>query len=219
MSRNRGFNRDEFTYNSSQASSWLTEFAAEWEKKATVTAVEAARQRQIDADFYSQISSIVGGNKKHATVESIVEEYQELTGLKKYLKTLAEKEQSVSDNVKTAQDNSKVELEVEEDSFLSNLSPELQKSIKTLVENKIKGYNGFVSIPAIQDELLRSLKNKGLEAVDVYNSEMVNFIGQHVKEYEKNYSSHKNNTNPNLGVPVIEIEDDNKFLPTLQQNR
>lgn len=219
MSRNRGFNRDEFTYTSSPTSSWLTEFAAEWEKKATVTAVEAARQRQIDADFYSQISSIVGGNKKHATVESIVEEYQELTGLKKYLKTLAEKEQSVSDNVKTAQDNSKVELEVEEGSFLSNLSPELQKSIKTLVENKIKGYNGFVSIPAIQDELLRSLKNKGLEAVDVYNAEMVNFIGQHVKEYEKNYSSHKNNTNPNLGVPVIEIEDDNKFLPTLQQNR
>jgi hypothetical protein len=217
MSRNGAFIRD----SSGSSSSWLEEFASEWEKKATTTAVDEARKRQAELDFYSQISSIVGGKRKHATVDSIVQEYQELTGLKKYLQTLAEQDPKSQEKIKTAQYNSennseKVLINVNEDMLPSDMSDTLKEQIKTLINNKIETYNGFISIPAIQDDLLKSLKHQGIEAHQVYDSNMVKFIGNCLRDYQEHHPR-QDNHNPHLGEAIIEIEDDGKFMPTLQK--
>jgi len=221
MSRNRGFDRDQFNSFSSATPSWLEEFAVAWEKQAG-TAVDAARKRQADSDYYSQIVSIVGGNKKHATVDSIVKEYQELTGLNKYLKTLAEKEDQ-KNNIKTAQLNSKNENQLfsvsedYEDLLPSDLDERLKNKIKIFVKNKVDSNNGHTSIPAVQEGLLKSLKNEGIEPYHVYDPTMAKFIGSALEKYEKNNLS--NNFDSELGKAVIEIEDDgsNKdFLHSLQ---
>lgn len=224
MSRNRGFERDGFNSSSSEAPSWLEDFAVNWEKSAT-TAVEEARKRQADSDYYSQIVSIVGGKKKHATVDSIVKEYQELTGLSKYLKTLAEKE---SNTVKTAQSHgqnqhqdSSALISVTEGDFdllPKDLSDKTKEKIKTFVTNKINSYSGHISIPAIQDDLLKVLKNDGLEPYHVYDPNVAKFIGLILSEYEKD-NKMNSDLDPNLGKAIIEIEDDgsNKdFLHSLQ---
>ncbi len=224
MSRNRGFERDSFSSNSSNVSSWLEEFAVNWEKSAT-TAVEESRKRQADSDYYSQIVSIVGGKRKHATVDSIVKEYQELTGLSKYLKTLAERE---SQTVKTAQTHGQLQhqdshslISVSEgdvDLLPEDLSDKTKEKIKTFVNNKINSYAGHVSIPAIQDDLLKVLKNDGLEPYHVYDPKMAKFIGLALSSYEENNQMHSD-LDPNLGRAIIEIEDDgsNKdFLHSLQ---
>jgi hypothetical protein len=224
MSRNRSFERDGFNSNSSNSPSWLEEFAVNWEKSAT-TAVEEARKRQADSDYYSQIVSIVGGKKKHATVDSIVKEYQELTGLNKYLQTLAEKESST---IKTAQTHGQMQhrdsqalISVSEgdlDLLPEDLSDKTKEKIKMFVNNKINSYSGYVSIPAIQDDLLKVLRNDGLEAYHVYDPKMAKFIGLALSSYEQNNQMHSD-LDPNLGKAIIEIEDDgsNKdFLHSLQ---
>ena len=181
MSRNRMFDRDNFTSSGSSSPSWLDEFAVQWEKTSSATAVEAARLRQSETDYYSQISSIVSGKKKHATVDSIVKEYQELTGLKQYLKTLAEKEDASKDNIKTAQDmtpgngtvinNSVVMISVDESDELGlDVSDVLKEKIKSFVNNKVNSYYGHISIPAIQDDLLKSLKNNVRYTIKIYKN-------------------------------------------------
>lgn len=229
MSRNRMFDRDDFVSSSSSSPSWLDEFAVQWEKQSNMTAVDAARVRQSDMDYYSQISSIVSGKKKHATVESVVQEYQELTGLKQYLKTLAEKE--VSNNaIKTAQDTSKdsgtvinnsvVMISVDDDDDIKlDIADDLKEKIKTFVNNKINSYYGHVSIPAIQNDLLNSLKNDGLEAHHTYDSNLSKFIGNCLKEYQKNHPKFKP-IDTGLGQAIINIDEDgsNKdFLHSLQK--
>lgn len=228
MSRNRMFDRDEFSITSSNSPSWLDEFAAEYDKKTKETAVDAARQRQADSDYYSQISAIVSGKKKHATVDSVVKEYQELTGLNKYLQTLAEKDHQ-NNNVKTAQlqdqqdsaliNNSVVVINVDEDMLPNILSDVLKNKIKEFTNNKISSYRGFVSIPAIQHDLLKSLSKDGLEPYHVYDNSMTKFIGGCLSDYLKNHPKPTHN-DKNLGTAVIEIEDDgsNKdFLHSLQK--
>ena len=231
MSRNRMFDREDLvSSNTSSAPSWLDEFAQQWEKTSSVTAVEAARLRQSNEDYYSQISSIVGGKKKHATVDSIVQEYQELTGLKQYLKTLAEKENQNQDTVKTAQDksqeqgttinNSIVMISLDEDDDIKlDVAQNLKDKIKTFVNNKINSYYGHVSIPAIQDDLLKSLKNQGLEAYHVYDSNLSKFIGNCLGEYKKNHPKFEQ-TDGTLGTAIIQIDDDKSnsdFLHSLQK--
>jgi hypothetical protein len=230
MSRNRMFDRDNFTSSGSSSPSWLDEFAVQWEKTSSATAVEAARLRQSETDYYSQISSIVSGKKKHATVDSIVKEYQELTGLKQYLKTLAEKEDASKDNIKTAQDmspsngtvinNSVVMISVDESDELGlDVSDVLKEKIKSFVNNKVNSYYGHISIPAIQDDLLKSLKNDGLEAYHVYDSKLSKFIGKCLESYNKNHPR-TTNVDGNLGKAIIEIEDDGSnrdFLHSLQK--
>jgi len=230
MSRNRMFDRDDFSINSSSSPSWLEDFAAEYDKKVKETAVDAARQRQADSDYYSQISAIVSGKKKHATVDSIVKEYQELTGLSQYLKTLAEKENHDS-KVKTAQlhephdstliNNSVVMINVGEDALPDTLSDNLKNKIKDFTNNKINSYHGFVSIPAIQHDLLKSLAKDGLEAYHVYDSSMTKFLGNCLSDYLKNHPKPVNNDR-SLGTAIIEIEDDgsNKdFLHSLHKKQ
>lgn len=223
MSRNRGFDRDSFTNSSSSMPSWLEEFADNFEKNAT-TAVDEARRRQAEQDYFSQISSIVGGGKrKHATVDSIVAEYQELTGLKKYLKTLSDKENTDS-QVKISQaqlkSDSQTLISVGEDSDLlsDELKPSLKEKIKIFVKNKINSYNGHISIPAIQDDLLRTLKNEGLEPYHVYDASLAKYIGNILNDYLKDNPIHSGDDSQ-LGKAIIEVEEDgsNKdFLHSLQ---
>lgn len=232
MSRNRMFDRDEFMGSASSTPSWLEEFAVQWEKKAATTAVDEARKRQADADYYSQINSIVGGKRKHATVDSIVQEYQELTGLKQYLKTLAEQNTAISGNIKSAQlheasnstviNNSVVMISVDENEGLpEDLSDDVKEKIKTFIKNKINSYNGYVSIPAIQDDLLKTLKNDGLEAHHVYDSKLAKLIGNQLQEYKMHH--HKPvDSGANLGRAIIEIKDDGSnedFLHSLQKKQ
>jgi hypothetical protein len=211
MPRNTYFGRDSENFESDKSTNkspdWLTEFAIAYEKQAE-TAVDAARQRQADADFALQISNIISGKPKHATVESVVKEYQELTGLTKYLKTLAEQESS---------SKHKIAQNVEDLSFLP---PKLMEKVKTFIDNKISSYNGFISIPAIQDDLLRTLKQDGLNAHEVYDFKMANYIGSKLADFNKNNTN--DSVNPDLGKAVIEIQDDgsnSNFLHSLTKKQ
>lgn len=205
MSRKNYFDRDDIAFypdrSTSKTADWLTEFAIKYEKQSE-NAVEQARKRQADSDFYSQISSIIGGKPKHATVESIVKEYQELTGLNKYLKTLAEKDELLKS--KTAEDQSLQDQAVKPE--LPNISNKLLEKVKIFIDNKISSYNGYISIPAIQDDLLRSLKQEGLNAHEVYDPTTAQYIGFKLSEYNKNKKD--DSFNHNLGKAVINVEDD-----------
>lgn len=230
MSRNKMFDRDDSSSGSSSMPSWLEEFAIAYEKKAEETAVDHARKRQADSDYYSQISAIIGGKKKHATVDSIVKEYQELTGLKQYLQTLAERESKDDGAVKTAQlapnsttsiNNSVVMINVDEDSLPESLPSDLKDKIKQFVNNKVNSYRGYVSVPAVQHDLLHSLSKDGLEPFHVYDAHMTKFIGNILSDYLHQHPKQKQHDG-NLGMAVIEIEDDgsNKdFLHSLHKKQ
>ena len=69
------------------------------------------------------------------------------------------------------------------------------------------------------DNILKTLKNDGLEAYHVYDSKLSKFIGKCLEAYNKNHPR-TTNVDGNLGKAIIEIEDDGSnrdFLHSLQK--
>lgn len=79
---------------------WLELFAANQAKKEPKTAVEVARNRTTPS-IYDQMNAIIGGkvnSPKFSSVEDVVADYQNRTGLTEYLKQV--KSRNVADAAK-----------------------------------------------------------------------------------------------------------------------
>ncbi|HVI40981.1 MAG TPA: hypothetical protein VM577_09995 [Anaerovoracaceae bacterium] len=177
---------------------WLDRFAQDFEKKESKqepkSAVEVARLRNYQS-IADQISAIVGGNPRHSSVETAVQDYQERTGLKEYLKRQS-----------SPQDSAKKTANVQ---AFQNLDPRVRDNIINFIKNRIETHRGLVPLPAIQEEILSTFRNEGLQPQDVNNDEVAKLISQAIiDERQKNPESDMNNVNLGRGVGVKDMDDD-----------
>jgi len=74
----------------SSCPAWLDSFARQLAVKESKTAVEVARERN-QQSIYQQMSALISnptGSSKFSSVDEIVEDYQNRTGLSEYLKKI-----------------------------------------------------------------------------------------------------------------------------------
>lgn len=176
---------------------WLEDFAKNLQAKNNQppkSAVEVARQR--DQSFYEQISSIVGNKPATNSVEGVVREMQERTGLREYLRRHSSSEST-----------SKFGQQVSNDVF-AHLDPKLKESILALIKNKAKTSHGLTSVPAIQHDILSIFQNQGIQPQDVNTPEVAKLISDFLKEETSQNQAEAFDNNIGQGVGVVDVEDD-----------
>ncbi len=208
MSRNNfKISRDEYSQPETGGRvHWLDSFAnslAAKESAQPKSAVEIARSRSHQS-IMDQINSIVGngGSKtKHSTVESVVQEMQERTGLKSYLNRMSSPALS-EDKLKTAQENINQEI-------LTDVNPALKEKTLNFIKNKIRTHRGMVAIPAIQEEILSIFKRDGIRPQDINTEDVANYINKCIIDERKTNPIHEdNNVNLGKGVGLQDLDDD-----------
>lgn len=177
---------------------WLDRFAKEFEKteakQEPKSAVEVARLRNHQS-IVDQISAIVGNRPGHSSVESAVQDYQERTGLKEYLRRQSAQQEPAK---KTANVQP-----------FQNLDPKLRDDVISFIKNRIETHRGLVPLPAIQEEVLSTFRGKGIQSQDVDTDEVARLISQLiVDERKKNPESDIHNVNLGRGVGVKDMDDD-----------
>lgn len=159
--------KNSFDFARSERVSWLDEFADKI-NNASKTAVDVARYRN-ELSIHDQINSIVS-RQPVSTVEDLVKEYRERTGLAEYLKA---QDQGAAD--KTASSNSEVFSDY----------PELRDQIINFAKNKIETSHGQTSVPHIQSEIMAQFSGNGLLAQDVEGEEVIKLISDLISEVQK----------------------------------
>lgn len=177
---------------------WLDEFAKKLANKEKLpppkSAVEAARMRD-QQSLLDQISSIMGNKAVHSSVESVVQEMQERTGLKEYLRRQS-----------NAQLPGKKTAAAE---VFQNFSQNIRNNIVNFIKNRIETHRGLVALPAIQEEILSTFKRDGVQEQDVNTPEMANFINQLIiVEQKKSPTTDVFDVNMGRGVGVKDMNDD-----------
>lgn len=153
------------------------------------TVVEETRARN-QADLYNQINRILNP-VKHSTVESKVKELQDRTGLSAFLS----KESSTQ--IKQAN------LEQ-----LKQNKPDLWHIISEFIQNRVKAHRGLISIPVIQNELLNTFKNEGIEAEVIFDPEIAKLISDAILSEQRNSTMKDvNYLQFSRQVPVAEEDD------------
>lgn len=162
--RNSKIIRNNHEYVRSERVNWLDEFADNLAKQSARSAVEVARERASQMSIYDQIHSIVD-RPTYRTVEGVVQDYQERTGLVNYLQQVLadQKEQK-----KTASDTPS----------LDRLGPQLKNDILSFVHNIITTHHGFINIPTVQYEILTNFAQKGVNQDDIYTEDVMQKISQ-----------------------------------------
>jgi hypothetical protein len=179
---------------------WLNDFADKLAKSDNEpkNAVEAARQRN-QKSMLDQISSIVGNKPVHSSVDSVVQEMQERTGLKEYLRRQSEKS---FDNMpkKTASSY--------EEEIFKYFPPNVRDNIINFIKRRVETHHGFIALPALCEEILGTFKRDGVQTQDVDNQEVSRFINQLlIEEIQKNPSD-MSSVNIGKGVGVNDMNDD-----------
>ncbi len=171
---------------------WLDAFANSLvTKEKAVSAVEVARQREHQS-IVDQINSIVGNRSRHATVESVVQEMQERTGLKEYLRRVS---------VSTPGSYKRAQQVV--DNIFSTVNIKVKDAILNFIKNKIEAHHGMIAIPAIQDEILSTFKRDGLQSQDVNNELVSKYINEClIAEKRKNPITDQFDSNLGKGTEV-----------------
>ena len=187
---------------------WLGRFADELSKPKT--AVEVARVRDQKAQEYSilnQISSLVSNKPRHATVESVVEEMRERTGLNSYLN------RSSSDGSvkkKAEEEGPELNIEIVLPESLAQYK-DCAEDISNFVINTIDNMHGQgVTIPQIQHDIIHLFGKKfGVLPQDVLNDQVAKYINDCILSSASKYNFTVEH-NPNIGVGVgrSEVEDD-----------
>jgi hypothetical protein len=175
---------------------WLDSFADNLATKTPQrSAVEVARSRGHQS-IIDQINSIVGNRPRHATVEGIVQEMQERTGLKEYLRRMSSKDEQ-----------RKIAQQVV-DTIFSEVNPKTKNAILNFITNRIETHRGLVAIPAIQEEILSTFRREGLQPQDVNNELVAKYISDCiVAERRKNPTEEQTDLNIGRGVGVQDMED------------
>lgn len=185
---------------------WLDSLAQDLAKKETTadpkSAVEVARARN-NQSIIDQINSIVGNKPRHSSVEGIVQEMQERTGLKEYMKRMSSTEPK--QGKVAAIPNEEVKKKI----IFEKFGPSIREKIINFVKNRIATHRGRVPLPAIQDEIINTFRNDGVQPQDVNNPEVAGFINQVIIDERRNTPSlDVNDVNLGRGVGVQDMDDD-----------
>ena len=178
---------------------WLDSFARNIEQasKSPLNAVEQARARN-EESLLDQISNIMSKQVRNSsTVEDKVQEYQDKTGLKEYLRRMsADREE---ERKKTAQENSIGELP---ESF-NRFSDKIKSDIKNFIRNKCETHHGNIQVPALVEEVSRTFRQSGVQPQDVNDMHFEKFISDQISKAKgRSPSADEHNTNLGLGVGV-----------------
>jgi hypothetical protein len=201
--------RNSFDFASGERVSWLDEFA-ENINKASKTAVEVARYRN-ELSLQDQINSVVSRQPTHATVEDVVQEYHERTGLADYLKAKAEEPPKAD----------KVAFSLGEYGELLKDFPK-RDAVMSFAKNKVETSYGQTSIPHIQNEIITQFGSEGLQPEDVENEQMEQFISDLITAAQKETPAADLGSvdlGKGVGLDLDDVdEDNNDFYKPLMPN-
>lgn len=173
----------------SQKNETLQSFISHFHKNLQATVVRK------QSGFYEEISQMFGGQKqKYNSVQAAVDDMITRTGLQSYLQNIS------------AQQKQTKKIANQQSSLLSSLKPNIRENVFHFIRNKIGDARGKIPIAVLQDELLSTFRNEGLQAEDIYSEELARYINQAlIAEHIKNPI--KDSVNPNLGKNIQETED------------
>jgi len=191
---------------SSSMPKWLSNFADSLESKQK-SAVQVARERDHEAHQYSilnQISNMVSDKPRHATVDSVVKEMRERTGLDDYLKRIS------------AKADIKKNLKVEANKAESTLPKSLSKykscadDIINYIRNTIENTHGMgLTIPQLQHDILHTFgRRQGLKTQDVLNDEVAKYINDCIVAAQAHVVPEAHDPHLGAGVGRTESETD-----------
>ncbi len=179
---------------------WLDAFADAVEKvsKDPVTAVEAARHR--DHNYSDQISAIVA-RRPIQTVESVVQYYQDQTGLKDYLRRM-EASKNEESHRKIAQEiMNAADAAHELPPSFDKLSDKDREDVKNFIRNKCETHHGNIQVPALVEEVSQTFRQKGIEPSDVNDTQFEKYVSDEITRAKKqNPSADEHDVNIGLGV-------------------
>lgn len=179
---------------------WLDSFAKKIElaSKSPLNAVEQARVRD-QHSLLDQISNIMSKQVRNtASVEDKVQEYQDKTGLKEYLRRMSAAKEE--ERKKTAQENADNVVEELPESF-NKLSDKVKQDIKTFIRNKCETHHGNIQVPALVEEVSRTFRQAGVQPQDVNDMQFEKFISDQIaKAKKRSPMADEHNTNLGLGV-------------------
>jgi hypothetical protein len=187
-----------YDYSAGERVSWLDELASNIEK-ASKNAVEVARHRS-QQSLVDQISSIMHGSQSHGTVESVVQDMQERVGLTAYLNRL---EADTDETAKFAQEG------VPKQDIFSTLDSQLANDVLVFITNKIATHRGRIHLPAVQEDVLATFKNKGIKPEDINNADVAKYISDAIaSELDKQPALDMPSGDLGRGVGVEDVEAD-----------
>ena len=154
----RGFNRfasssEGYKEKQDKKSDWLNDFANKVVQNPHLYS-------SATSSIYEKILDTLQGNNSK-TVQAVVDEYVQATGLSVYLKTVAE---------------NKTKNASEEIEFLTKVSPELKNKIINFVNNRADSFKGYTPTLSIQEEVFSAFQSNGLDVTDVYESGFQNYV-------------------------------------------
>lgn len=177
-------NKNDFEFDSGDQNlpSWLKSFADQMSNNKT--AVEVARERNESSSFFDQISNIISGKSRFATVESAVEDMQKRTGLAEYLNKL----QASANKTRDERLRSAAQL-INQNQEIPDLVKK-NPDIKNFIEDRIAAKHGRISKHAIQLDLESFFSNSpGIEKKDLLDPALLNYIQNKIDEISSRYPS------------------------------
>jgi len=212
MSRIPKIQRTSYDYERPEMPNWLAQFANSLNSNGKPkSAVEVARNRSSQS-ILDQISSLVVTRPKHSTVDSIVDELRERTGLKQYLENLSRG---------SSEDSLKKKLNRKADRHTLNNDNKLPKSLSqyrcadnivSFVNNTIETMHGKgVTIPQLQQDILSTFGSRyGISSKDVMNNEVAKYLNDCIISAQTGASLPEDNPNIGAGLGSTENEDEDK---------
>ena len=190
MSRSFKINKNAaYDYVRSERVGWLDQFADSI-NEASKTAVEVARNRS-ERSIHEQISSIMN-NKSGRTVDSVVKDMQERTGLKAYLQSLHKEKGKVA--------------QVQNYRLFPDLNKTLEDSIKSYIENNIATHHGQTTVPALQHEVLEVFKNSGVNQDHLGSEAVVEYINKAIARAQSLNPSSAPAMDLGKGVGTVDVD-------------
>ena len=175
---------EDLEVHSEKLSPLLTQFA---KSVAPISVVDQARSRNAQS-FMQQLTSIMTGKQRYATVDDAVKDMQERTGLTTHL-----------ENIKSAKKKVNKQANLESEIPEPFTKYDFSNDIINYIRNNIKNSGGGSSIASIQYDLISVFPK--LDASDVMNDEVAKYINNCIYDEQKMLPDNSNN-NQNLGRGV-----------------
>lgn len=187
---------DDIVTRSESLSPMIAQFA---KSVAPQTAADQARARNAQS-LMQQLTSIMTGKQRYATVDDAVKDMQERTGLMVHLENIKSAKKKVN---KQASDNQIPEALNKYD---------FADDIISYIHNNIKNTGGITAIPALQHDLISVFPK--INPSDIMNDEVAKYISECIYEEQKmlpNNDSHNNNLGKGVGKDLL-VQDSDPWL-------